>query len=90
MAKGLSITITRRVETRDPYPGERWPNVWNGVKWIAMGFRPKSLRLAWIYGTETKVHTTRLEFRARGEVTREQVRYWLVTVPKLRRAGLIK
>lgn len=75
MTQGISITITRVIETRKPFKGERWSRIWNGNKWVSLSAKPLSPNLAWVFGYERKVMSTTLEFLPHGIVPNEALIY---------------
>ena len=90
MAKGISITVTRRVERRHRRKDEIAVNIWTGTKWVSPSATPRSPALAWIYGTEPKVISTKIEFLPPGVVSHSTLEYQKVLLPRMRALGVIK
>jgi hypothetical protein len=75
MSKGIAITITRKIETRKPYPGERWHRIWNGCEWATWSSKPRNPSLASVLGHGPEIATTRIEFLPPGVVSFASLQY---------------
>jgi hypothetical protein len=70
MAKGISITITRMEEVREPRPDDaRHHCIWTGTQWTSMATLVWHPSLAEKAGVVPKALSTRLEFPPPGTIT---------------------
>jgi|APEBP8051073302_1049394.scaffolds.fasta_scaffold50493_1 hypothetical protein len=90
MAKGICITITRIVETREPIPGERWQKIWTGTAWRSLFRPPNSPKLAKHFGDAPRVATTRIEFPPAGTITMDALHYRRTLFQNLKNAGILR
>ena len=76
MAKGITITLTRMKDVREPRRDDaRYHSIWNGVEWISFSFPVWSPDFAKSCGVVPKPITTQLEFPPQGTITIDALRY---------------
>lgn len=91
MTKGISITITRMDDVREPSSDDaRYHSIWNGTKWVSLSSSVWSPSLAKSCGVVPKPCTTRLEFPPPGTVTIDALRYKQTLLKKMRAQGVIQ
>jgi len=62
MAHGITIKITRPIETRERRKDDVGLRLWTGTCWRRLDCRPRSPKLAHIFGNETEIVKTKIEF----------------------------
>ena len=90
MGKGITIKITRAIETRERRQDEVKIRIQAGEKRVSVDAVPYSPDLAYIYGTEPQIVRTKIEFPPPGTVCFSSLIYQKKYVPQLRAMGILK
>lgn len=90
MSKGISITITRPIETRLPRQGECHHRIWTGQAWVSLSSFPVSPILDYLKGEATTIRTTTLNFLPQGVAPLSAYKYKNGLGKKMRALGVLK
>jgi hypothetical protein len=88
--KGITIKVTRIIETRARRKDEVRVTIWTGTKWVSPSATPIDPCMAQYWGTEPVKWTAKIEFAPPGTVSEDTVLYRETLLPKMRAMGIIK
>lgn len=90
MAKGITIKITRTIETRERRKDEVRVRIWTGTRWVSPSATPLDPHLAKYFGSEPKVVTAKIKFLPPGVITHDALHYQQTLLPEMRALGVIQ
>lgn len=90
MAKGITIKITRTIETRERRKDEVRVRIWTGTRWVSPSATPHDPHIAKYFGSEPKVVTAKIKFLPPGVVPYDALLYRQTLLPKMRAMGVIR
>lgn len=91
MAKGITIKVTRIIETRDRRPGERGHKIWTGTKWVSVDAVPRGLTAGMKAADFPPLAvTTTIAFPPSGTVTIDALRYRAGLMKEMQKIGVVR
>ena len=88
MTRGITIKITRTIETRERRKDEVRVRIWTGTRWVSPSATPVDPHL--FGSSEPKVVTAKIKFLPPGVVPHDALLYRQTLLPKMRAMGVIQ
>lgn len=90
MARGITIKVSRIIETRERRKDEVRVSIWTGTAWVCPTATPRDPNMAKYFGSDPKVVTAKIKFLPPGVVPYDALLYRQILLPKMRKMGAIQ